>query len=97
MNPTEAAVFRRGNDALIVSTRCRRCNGIRFWRDAFGELQCLDCDHPAKIFREKFEAQRLKKLAEQAQVDKYLDEEQEEKEALAQAENPKIIVIGSEK
>jgi len=77
------SVSRRGNDVIVTQTRCRRCGGNRLWVDFQRELQCWDCDPPGKVYKEKLEAQRLKKLAQAAQLEgmENEDREQEEREA----------------
>lgn len=76
---TEQVIFNPSTgDVMVTGTRCRRCGGNRLYADFTRELQCLDCDPPQKVFLEKFQAQRLKKLVQQAQVDKYQEEERED-------------------
>lgn len=71
---------RADGEYRLHTAKCKRCGSDRLWVDFERELQCLNCDPPQQVYRQKLEAQKLKRLANAAQVQKTLDEELEDHE-----------------
>lgn len=60
---------------MIPERRCTKCGGDRFWKTATSVVVCMNCDPPLKYIARKKSESALKKVMEQAHVDRYLEED----------------------